>query len=586
MGASLGSGSGGGAHAARAVDVATFARTYDVRAPRIAWFLGAGVSAAAGIATAGQMTKQFKALVYATEKAVPLGGLDLADPVVQRRIQNYFNADRSCPLEGSDEEYSYYFERAYPAPGDRRDFIHNMIAAGKPGFGHAALAALMAVDKVGVVWTTNFDRLVEDAAAAVLGTTRTLTAATLESVSVAQTALGASRFPLYVKLHGDFQSDQLKNLATELQAQDATLRAALATAAGRFGLAVVGYSGRDPSVMEALRNGLGQPKPYPEGLYWFVRREPHPAVEQFVDEARAAGVDVHLIEFQTFDELMGVVLSPVALPPGVAKKIEGLRPANRLGSFRIPPARRGTFPVVRLNALEVESYPQTARRVDCEIGGTAEVRKAFQAATARAVGGRRNNGVVAFGFDTDIDRALRPFKIKAKDLSPLDPLGHSSDLGLLYEAIACALVRDRPFKLDERGRLIYIDAAQATDPALRPIKDVTRELVGTIPATTLPWAEAVEISLEQHLGRIWLVFEPTIWAAKVVSDDAARTRRVTFIKERLVRRYNDTSNALIGGWAGLLGSATPRSAFGLAPGDGVDAEFKINTTTAFSRQGA
>ena len=326
---------------ASSMDLATFARTYDVRAPRIAWFLGAGASVAAGISTAGQMTKYFKALVYATEKAISLAGLDLADPIVNRRIQSYFNSDSGTPREGSDEEYSYYFQRAYPSAADRRGFIEKAIATGRPGFGHTALAALMAINKVGVIWTTNFDRLVEDAAAAVLETTRTLTVGTLDSVAVASAALSADRFPFYGKLHGDFQSDQLKNLESELQTQDATLRAGLATAAGRFGSAVAGYSGRDASVMEALRNGLKQPKPYPEGLYWFVRGDPHPVVQPFLADAIAAGVDAHLIEFQTFDELLGVLLAPVTLPTNVAKKVEALRPAVRLAPFRIPPTRAG-----------------------------------------------------------------------------------------------------------------------------------------------------------------------------------------------------------------------------------------------------
>jgi hypothetical protein len=568
------------------MDLATFARTYDVRAPRIAWFLGAGASVAAGIATAGQMTRHFKALVYATEKAISLAGLDLADPSVNRRIQSYFSSDPSTPREGTDEEYSYYFERAYPSAADRRGFIEKAIATGRPGFGHTALAALMAVNKVGVIWTTNFDRLVEDAGAAVLGTTRTLTVGTLDSVAVATAALTGDRFPFYGKIHGDFQSDRLKNLSSELQNQDATLRAGMAATAGRFGLAIAGYSGRDASVMEALRNGLKQPKPYPEGLYWFVRGDPHPVVKPFLADAVAAGVDAHLIEFETFDELLGVLLSPITLPSQIAAKLEALRPAVRLTPFRIPPTRKGTFPVVRFNALEVERFPQAARRIDCEIGGTAEVRKTFEASTARAVGHRRNNGVVAFGFDADIDVALRPHRIKSKDIAPLDPLGHSSDLGLLYDAIGRALVRDRPLMLDKRGRLIYVDPARANEPTLKPIKDVTGDLTGTIPGTTLPWSEAVEISLEEHLDRIWLVFEPSIWAARVVADDKARTKRVTFIKERGVRRYNDKSNALIAAWAGILGSAAPLAAYGLAPGDGIDAEFSISPTTAFARQEA
>src|SRR6266511_4340008 len=77
------------------------------------------------------------------------------------------------------------------------------------------------------------------------GTTAKLTVADLERHELAQRALAESRFPLLVKLHGDFHSARLKNTTAELQEQAARLRQALLEGSRRFGLAVVGYSGRD-----------------------------------------------------------------------------------------------------------------------------------------------------------------------------------------------------------------------------------------------------------------------------------------------------------------------------------------------------
>ena len=355
-------------------DLPTFARLHDMRAPRIAWFFGAGTSAAAGVATAGQMTWEFKALLYATEKRIALAGLDLGDQVVRKRIQSHFNSDPTCPAEGSEEEYSTYFERAYPSAADRRSYIERAIASGKPGFGHIALAAMMSLGKVGVVWTTNFDRVVEDAAATTLGTTRTLTTVSLDSADIATQALNDERFPLYVKIHGDYQSDRLKNLKSELQSQDARLRDALQTAAARFGLAVVGYSGRDVSVMEALNNGLAEKNPYPHGLYWFARgfEDPLPAVTDFVAAAKGVGVDAHLIRFETFDDLFGILLTPLVLSPPLIQALDAVRPVVRTTPFRVPTSSRGTFPVVRLNALEVPADGSTDRVRDRRNLGSPE----------------------------------------------------------------------------------------------------------------------------------------------------------------------------------------------------------------------
>jgi hypothetical protein len=58
------------------------------------------------------------------------------------------------------------------------------------------------------------------------------------------------------KLHGDFRSRRLKNTGDELRHQDSRLRQILLGACRRFGLVVVGYSGRDDSVMETLTDTL------------------------------------------------------------------------------------------------------------------------------------------------------------------------------------------------------------------------------------------------------------------------------------------------------------------------------------------
>ena len=74
-----------------------------------------------------------------------------------------------------------------------------------------------------------------------------------------------------MKLHGDYQSVQLKNTTTELQEQDAALRSVFVGACNRFRMIVLGYSGRDTSVMTTLRDALSGPSPFPAGIRWVVR---------------------------------------------------------------------------------------------------------------------------------------------------------------------------------------------------------------------------------------------------------------------------------------------------------------------------
>ncbi len=83
-----------------------------------------------------------------------------------------------------------------------------------------------------------------------------LTVAALDSADRARRCLQEPAWPLLVKLHGDYQSQELKKTAEELQAQDPALDQVLVGACNRFGLVVIGYSGRDASVIDALREAL------------------------------------------------------------------------------------------------------------------------------------------------------------------------------------------------------------------------------------------------------------------------------------------------------------------------------------------
>ena len=67
-------------------------------------------------------------------------------------------------------------------------------------------------------------------------------------------------------MHGDYRYDRLKNTPSELQEQEATLRSALIEQLRDTTLVVAGYSGRDHSVMEALRDAYAAPGS--GTLYW------------------------------------------------------------------------------------------------------------------------------------------------------------------------------------------------------------------------------------------------------------------------------------------------------------------------------
>ena len=575
----------------QAMDVGDFLRLYPVRAPHIMWFLGAGASAAAGMPTAWDMIWDFKRQLYSTDQRVsPASVGSLSEAGVRERLQHYFDGRGGFPPAGADDEYAAYFEAMYPDEADRRRYLEQKVGSGTPSLGHLALAGLLHQDRARIVWTTNFDRLIEDAVARTYRTVARLRTAAIENAAIAQDALDEGNWPLLVKLHGDFQSRRLKNTAVELQAQEATLEATFIEACRRLGLAVVGYSGRDASVMAALVKAVDSGRAFPQGLFWFHRGPELPLtrVTGLLERARATGIQAELIAVETFDELLSdVALQFEGLPQEVRAQLD--HRTRRLAPAPIPGPGTG-YPVIRLNALPVTAAPTTCRRVECDIGGSREVHEAVHAAQAELVVGRRQVGVLAFGADDDVRRVFGPHGIRTFDIHPIPPQRlryDSTEHGMLSEALARALTRERPLQMIRRRRryLLAVAAALRGDALLARLAAAAGRLDGTVPRTEARrWAEALAIRLELRERQLWLLIEPTVWIERAPGepmDDISKE----FVRDRLARRYNHTVNALFDAWIEVItGGADEMTVQAFGAIEGVDAAFTIQGTTAFSRR--
>ena len=96
---------------APAIDADDFARRLSMRAPNVMWLLGAGVSAAAGIPTAGDMIWEFKQRLFVSQRRMPPDIVaDLSAPGVRQRLQEHIDSMESLPKVGDPTEYSALFE--------------------------------------------------------------------------------------------------------------------------------------------------------------------------------------------------------------------------------------------------------------------------------------------------------------------------------------------------------------------------------------------------------------------------------------------------------------------------------------------
>jgi hypothetical protein len=296
-------------------------------------------------------------------------------------------------------------------------------------------------------------------------------------------------------------------------------------------------------------------------------------------------VDAHLIDVETFDELMGDVVSVLGdLPEAVRQRVQEHAP--RVGNAPLP-ERGGAWPVVRLNALPVIEAPTVCRLIDCKVGGTGEVRDAVDAAGVDLIVGRRQSGVIAFGRNCDALKVFEPLGIKTFDLHPIETRRlryESAELGLLYEALAKALCRQRPLIAHRvRNRwVVGVDTARATDPIFEPLRRATQAICGKL-ADGTTWAEAVWLALDYRMDRLWIVLEPTVWIERADRDGAAAGDE--FRRKRLTGRYNVAWNAIVDAWASVVVDGercATLAAYGID--DGIDARFTISRVTAYSRR--
>ncbi len=563
-----------------------FARRFSMRSRNVMWLLGAGASAAAGIPTAGDMIWEFKQRLFVSQRrASPAMVADLSALGVRQHLQAHIDSLSSLPKAGAADEYSGLFEAVFPAESDRRTYLDAKMAGAKPSYGHLALATLMRADHARMVWTTNFDPLIADSCAKVFDGTGALTTVALDAPALARQAIADGRWPIEIKLHGDFRSRQLKNTGDELRHQDQELREVFVDACGRMGLVVVGYSGRDESVMKALEAVLEQAGGFPSGLFWLHRGEdePYERVADLLMRACERGVEVGLVRIQNFDE---AVRDMVRLLPNLETKVlDEFGTQRQRWSAAPAPSGKGGWPLIRLNAVRLSQLPTVCRRVVCDVGGYADVRKAVEVAGVELLAARTLHGVLAFGSDAAARTAFSPHNIKEFDLAPIEVRRlryDSAERGLLRNALSRAIARQRAMTLFRKRSMDLLCPADPDAAEFKQLKRMVGKLTGKVDGfPELQWFEGVGIRLEWAADSLWILVEP----ATVFSNmsDEAKGAAADFGRERTFGRYNRQLNDLIDFWSQfLVGDGGSLRALDVS--DGVDAVFQLAPRTGFSRR--
>jgi hypothetical protein len=479
---------------------------------------------------------------------------------------------------------AWLFEAVYPAEGDRRAYIDAKMAGARPSYGHLALATLMRAKLARLAWTTNFDPLIADACAKVFEGTGALTTVALDAPDLAAQCLAEERWPVEIKLHGDFRSRRLKNTGDDLRHQDSRLRKEMLAASLRFGLVVAGYSGRDDSIMETLAEAVQQGGAFPSGLFWLHRGEaPPPPVHDLLARAAAGGVEAALVQIENFDEAMRDLLRLfTGIETAVLDSFAAAR--RRWTGAPVPGGRRG-WPVLRFNGLPVVQAPTVCRRVVCQVGGYAEAREAVDKAGVDILIARTRAGVLTFGADTDVRAAFEPHGITEFGLHTIETKRlryDSGERGLLRDALTRAIARARGLDVIHRRSADLLAPVNPQDDAWAPLRQLAGVISGVVQGhPDLRWREGIATRLDWADDRLWLLVEPRTVFDGITEQNKGEA--ADFARERSVKRYNRQLNDFIALWAGSLagGGGDLRS---LSVREGVDAVFRLSSDTAFSRR--
>ncbi|MCC6490527.1 MAG: SIR2 family protein [Candidatus Hydrogenedentes bacterium] len=573
---------------------------FSARPQNFAWFLGAGASRSAGLPTAGDIIWDLKHRYYCREENQEISAQDMQSAAVKARIQSYM-LSRGFPEEGADNEYPAYFQKIFGADKERqRAYIAGILSEARVtlSVGNRVQAALLAGGFSRMVFTTNFDTVLERAVADVSGTS--IAAFHLEGSRAACAALNNEEFPLYCKMHGDFRYDSIKNLPTDLAAQDKDLSDCLLTAASRAGFIIAGFSGHDESVMTLFHRALENPNPFPHGLYWTgIKGLPVPAaMKRLLDAAKAKGIKAAYVPIETYDSLMLRLWRNIeGKPPALAAKVS--KSEVTAVTIPLPPTGSG-MALVRMNALPITAVPTQCLAL--------RLRREFawddlKAARRNAEGGlilTKTEQVLCWGPQSLASETFGPDFLTAQPVSlPANIAAPEATIvkGFLEEALCAALARDKPLLTRTNRASSWLIAAPHDDrtSVMEPLFRATGRVDGNIDGLFTPvdelhphpgriaFAEAVRVSIEVKNGRTWMLLDPDIW----IWPPRARESAQPFLNQRRKDRFNRKYNELLSAWIKVLlgeredGSAVTLSAFA----EGTAAEnpsFGIGRITAYA----
>lgn len=263
--------------------------------------LGAGCSISSDIQSAFDCIWDWKKNIYKSNNSTVQDWIDnYKNPKTQVTIQNWLDGQGLYIQNGDPEEYSFYAKKCFPIDENRRQYFQRICSNKKPAIGYRTIPLWVKEGTLDTVWTINFDNLISDSC--VFGGIQGVDISLDTVQRINQRTQNRNELQI-IKLHGDFKYGDLKNTSEELQTQDETFRNKLVEYLGDKHLIVIGYSGRDSSLMKTLKDAYT--KPGAGILFWCgYGKSINSEVESLINHANNSGRNAFYIQTDGFDTTM------------------------------------------------------------------------------------------------------------------------------------------------------------------------------------------------------------------------------------------------------------------------------------------
>lgn len=509
------------------LNIASFLRNFNImNNGDMDFFLGSGASMQAGIPTSSGMVWEFKREIYCTEtETSPEKFKDLQSQYAQKILQEYFDVQKTHPVQYAPDEYSHYFELCYGTSTAREHFIQKKVRDVLPSLGHLCLANLFINKKIQYIWTTNFDELIE-AGINTLSPGHSYTI--FSSANSTNLAGNSSSFSSIYKLHGDYRYDKIKNTSNELQALESTMHRQFENRLYGKGLVFIGYSGCDESIMSVLETNIDEPKFLEYGLIWMIPNGGSISnrVNNLMNRACEKTGSSCIVEIPNFDELMySCYKSQNNQNTIIDNQWKNYSVRRKPLSFSGKPA--DTF--TKLNTFVSIDYP-ICKVFDTDITSWADLRHIL--GDSQTIAALYAGRIYCF---EDVDSIYKVFKehIRSEIYEEQIPnqILYKSDsiyTGMLYKLIRKTLVED--LKLCNFGKnKYYASDTFKTQDGLRVF-------------------DGIEISLSIYDGKYYLSLLPTVYIEQIDGRIIDRLSKQNTVNEIISLLYNKLYNSKLLFW--------------------------------------